>query len=321
MEVTRLRVLYGVLGEGAESVARDPTGYLAIEQGIYRQHGLELSWDHIQGTDERNQALAGGEADLSLVIGRASLQHFLRSGATRVIGSCMNSSPYLLMAPPEGRRALGPPGQGSGMPPGHRRDGAAGRDVAGPRASGVGHGSAARSGGYRSARVGPPDGRSGRRGPVAATLRLRRQGTGLPAGFRLAGGGGGPAAHHHRNDGVGAARKGGRHGGVPDSPPGGDSLPQGASKRDPDHARAGVRVCRRSGGRALRRLPDVAGRASDRRPPTSGKPVADDRAGRRCQRVGVGVALACAGGRDPSGPGPAPSERYRGAPRQCRRKP
>ena len=101
MEVTRLRVLYGVLGEGAESVARDPTGYLAIEQGIYRQHGLELSWDHIQGTDERNQALAGGEADLSLVIGRASLQHFLRSGATRVIGSCMNSSPYLLMAPPE----------------------------------------------------------------------------------------------------------------------------------------------------------------------------------------------------------------------------
>ena len=100
MEVTRLRVLYGVLGEGAESVARDPTGYLAIEQGIYRQHGLELSWDHIQGTDERNQALAGGEADLSLVIGRASLQHFLRSGATRVIGSCMNSSPYLLMAPP-----------------------------------------------------------------------------------------------------------------------------------------------------------------------------------------------------------------------------
>jgi ABC-type nitrate/sulfonate/bicarbonate transport system substrate-binding protein len=101
MQVTRLRVLYGVLGEGAESVARDPTGYLAIEQGIYRRHGLELSWDHIQGTDERNQALAGGEADLSLVIGRASLQHFLRSGVTRVIGSCMNSSPYLLMAPPE----------------------------------------------------------------------------------------------------------------------------------------------------------------------------------------------------------------------------
>ena len=133
MEVTRLRVLYGVLGEGAERVARDPSGYLAIEQGIYRQHGLELSWDHIQGTDERNQALTGGEADLSLVIGRASLQHFLRSGATRVIGSCMNSSPYLLMAPAEVREAFGPPGQGLGMPPRHRRDGAAGRDVSGPR--------------------------------------------------------------------------------------------------------------------------------------------------------------------------------------------
>lgn len=100
MEATRLRVLYGVLGEGCQRVARDPTGYLAIEQGIYRRHGLELSWDHVQGTEERNQALARGEADLSLVIGRASLQHFLRSGATRVIGSCMNSSPYRLVAPP-----------------------------------------------------------------------------------------------------------------------------------------------------------------------------------------------------------------------------
>lgn len=103
MAVTRLRVLYGVLGEGGERVARDPTGYLAIEQGIYRRHGLDLSWDHVQGTDERNQALAEGDADLSLVIGRASLQHFLRSGATRVVGSCMNSSPYLLMAPPKVR--------------------------------------------------------------------------------------------------------------------------------------------------------------------------------------------------------------------------
>lgn len=99
MQVTRLRVIYGVLGEGNESVARDPTGYLGIEQGIYRRHGLELSWDHVQGTDERNQALADGDADLSLVIGRASLRHFLRTGATRLIGSCMNSSPYLLMAP------------------------------------------------------------------------------------------------------------------------------------------------------------------------------------------------------------------------------
>ena len=99
MQVTRLRVLYGVLGEGSESVARDPTGYLGIEQGIYRRHGLDLSWDHVQGTEERNQALADGDADLSLVIGRASLQHFLRTGATRLMGSCMNSSPYLLMVP------------------------------------------------------------------------------------------------------------------------------------------------------------------------------------------------------------------------------
>jgi len=99
MQLTRLRVLYGVLGEGSESVPRDPSGYLGIEQGIYRRHGLDLSWDHVQGTEERNQALADGDADLSLVIGRASLQHFLRTGTTRLIGSCMNSSPYVLMVP------------------------------------------------------------------------------------------------------------------------------------------------------------------------------------------------------------------------------
>jgi len=103
MGLTRLRVLYGVLGDGNERVARDPTGYLAIEQGIYRHFGLEVLWDHVQGTDERNQALLAGEADLSLVIGRASLQHFLRSATTRVIGSCMNRSPYQLMVRPDVR--------------------------------------------------------------------------------------------------------------------------------------------------------------------------------------------------------------------------
>ena len=97
----KLRVLYGVIGEGGERVARDPVGYLALDQGIYRRHGLKVSWDHVQGTDERLQALADGEAHLSLVIGRASLKHFLDSGSTRVIGSCMNRSPYLLVAPPE----------------------------------------------------------------------------------------------------------------------------------------------------------------------------------------------------------------------------
>lgn len=97
----KLRVLYGVIGEEGERVARDPTGYLALDEGIYRRHGLEVSWDHVQGTDERLQSLVDGEAHLSLVIGRASLRHFLESGSTRVIGSCMNRSPYLLVAPPE----------------------------------------------------------------------------------------------------------------------------------------------------------------------------------------------------------------------------
>ena len=202
MELTRLRVLYGVLGEGDEMVARDPTGYLAIERGIYRRRGLELSWDHVQGTDERNQALAAGEADLSLVIGRASLRHFLRTGATRLIGSCMNSSPYLLMAAPE-VRALG---DLRGKALACRRIIAETAPLAETLLDRAGLELGA------DVRLEPvdtdqhaldrPDGGCRGRGAAATPVRLRRQGTRFPACLRLAGGGGRSAPHQHRDHGL-----------------------------------------------------------------------------------------------------------------------
>lgn len=98
MSTERLRVLYGKL-EGAGGIfARDPSGYLGIEAGIYAKHGLEISWEHVQGTEERYRRLETGEADISFLVGRASLQHFLESGATRIIGSSMNRCPYVLVA-------------------------------------------------------------------------------------------------------------------------------------------------------------------------------------------------------------------------------
>jgi len=98
MSEQRLKVLYGKL-EGAGGIfARDPTGYLAIEVGIYEKHGLDVSWEHVQGTEERYRRLEGGDADVSFVVGRASLQHFLDTGTTRIIGSSMNRCPYVLMA-------------------------------------------------------------------------------------------------------------------------------------------------------------------------------------------------------------------------------
>jgi ABC-type nitrate/sulfonate/bicarbonate transport system substrate-binding protein len=90
--------MYGHL-EGIDGkFARDVTGYLSIADGIYEKHGLEISWNHVQGTEERYRKLENGEAQLSFVVGRASLQHFLDTKTTRVIGCAMNSCPYLLIA-------------------------------------------------------------------------------------------------------------------------------------------------------------------------------------------------------------------------------
>jgi ABC-type nitrate/sulfonate/bicarbonate transport system substrate-binding protein len=103
MSLVQLNVMYGHLEGGAGKFARDPSGYLSIAAGIYERHGLEVSWNHVQGTEERYRRLADGSAQISFVVGRASLQHFLDSGATRILGCAMNSCPYYLVAGPEVR--------------------------------------------------------------------------------------------------------------------------------------------------------------------------------------------------------------------------
>jgi ABC-type nitrate/sulfonate/bicarbonate transport system substrate-binding protein len=90
--------MYGHLEGTERKFARDPSGYLSIETGIYQRHGLEVSWNHVQGTEERYRRLASGEAHISFVVGRASLQHFLDTQSTRVLGCAMNSCPYYLVA-------------------------------------------------------------------------------------------------------------------------------------------------------------------------------------------------------------------------------
>ena len=79
MSLVQLDVVYGQL-EGTEGrFSRDPSGYLSIEAGIFQKSGLEVSWAHVQGTEERYRRLENGTAQISLVVGRASLQHFLDS--------------------------------------------------------------------------------------------------------------------------------------------------------------------------------------------------------------------------------------------------
>jgi ABC-type nitrate/sulfonate/bicarbonate transport system substrate-binding protein len=98
MALTKLSCMYGHL-EGIDGkFARDITGYLSIDAGIYEKHGLEVAWNHVQGTEERYRRLESGEAQISFVVGRASLPHFLDTQATRVLGCAMNSCPYLLLA-------------------------------------------------------------------------------------------------------------------------------------------------------------------------------------------------------------------------------
>jgi ABC-type nitrate/sulfonate/bicarbonate transport system substrate-binding protein len=100
MSPIQLNVMYGHLEGNAGAFARDPSGYLSIEAGIFQKHGLEVSWNHVQGTEERYGRLASGSAQISLVVGRASLQHFLASKTTRILGCAMNSCSYYLMAEP-----------------------------------------------------------------------------------------------------------------------------------------------------------------------------------------------------------------------------
>ena len=100
MSLVQLNIMYGHL-EGIEGkFARDPSGYLSIEAGIFQKHGLDVSWNHVQGTEERYRRLEDVTAQISLVVGRASLQHFLDSKTTRILGCVMNSCPYYLVASP-----------------------------------------------------------------------------------------------------------------------------------------------------------------------------------------------------------------------------
>jgi ABC-type nitrate/sulfonate/bicarbonate transport system substrate-binding protein len=100
MAVTQLTVMYGHLEGTAGKFARDPSGYLSIEAGIFAKHGLDVSWQHVQGTEERYRRLENDTAQISLVVGRASLAHFLKSGTTRILGCAMNSCPYYLIVHP-----------------------------------------------------------------------------------------------------------------------------------------------------------------------------------------------------------------------------
>jgi ABC-type nitrate/sulfonate/bicarbonate transport system substrate-binding protein len=103
MGLAQLNIIYGHLEGTAGKFARDPSGDLSIEAGIYRKHRLEVSWNHVQGTEERYRRLEDGSAQISFVVGRASLQHFLDSRTTRILGCAMNSCPYYLLASPEVR--------------------------------------------------------------------------------------------------------------------------------------------------------------------------------------------------------------------------
>ena len=100
MSLIPLTVMYCHLEGAGGDFARDPTGYLSIEAGIFRKHNLDISWQHVQGPEERYRRLEDGSAQISLLVGRASLQHFLASKSTRILGAAMNSCPYYLIAAP-----------------------------------------------------------------------------------------------------------------------------------------------------------------------------------------------------------------------------
>jgi len=97
MSLIQITVMYGHLeGEGV-NFARDPSGHLSIEAGIFQKHGLAVSWEYVQGPEERYRRLENGSAQISLLVGWASLQHFLSTKTSRILGCVMNSCPYYLV--------------------------------------------------------------------------------------------------------------------------------------------------------------------------------------------------------------------------------
>lgn len=99
--MSTLVAMYGKLeGEDGRKFAREVSGFMGLEAGIYKKFGIDLSWQHVQGTEERYRRLASGAADVSFVVGRQSLKHFLQSKTSVIVGSPLNSCPYHLIAAP-----------------------------------------------------------------------------------------------------------------------------------------------------------------------------------------------------------------------------
>ena len=99
MSIVPLIAMYGKLeGEDGRKFAREISPHLAIDAGIYKKHGIDLQWQHVQGTEERYRRLAAGLADVSFVVGRQSLKHFIQSRTSVIVGSPLNSCPYYLIA-------------------------------------------------------------------------------------------------------------------------------------------------------------------------------------------------------------------------------
>jgi hypothetical protein len=96
-DMSRIEVLYGKLPGTEGQFARDPTGILLIELGTFRKKKLDVSYRYVQGHEERYHELRRGTANISLLVGRAALKHFLESGETRLLGCSINSWPYRLV--------------------------------------------------------------------------------------------------------------------------------------------------------------------------------------------------------------------------------
>ena len=93
----KIEILYGKL-EGTEGqFTRDPTGFLMLATDIFQKRGLDVHYRHAQGTEERYRELEEKRANISLVVGRTALKHFLETEKTRLLGCSINSCPYRLV--------------------------------------------------------------------------------------------------------------------------------------------------------------------------------------------------------------------------------
>ena len=95
MGLTRLKLVGGAQGFNWLPV------FVAIDEGLFEQHGLEVELQKLGGVDKATAAVLDGEADLAITPPEGAVSNYVAGGDLRIVASNSNRLPMSLVARPE----------------------------------------------------------------------------------------------------------------------------------------------------------------------------------------------------------------------------